>query len=385
MKSTIKENTDKTISNVFNKTIWRPSYEYEKVPNSQRIYNLAGLYEQLLLFDKVTIYTDPSNKVISELIKMIGINTAEELIEKGYINFMLWTPLIATNFQNNNEFDSPIGGGTVIYEEFRHIASIDKVLTNINITKDRRSIFINKVIDKYIVPDGLGFAQDSATVAIDAYKRGSLTTVGLPYNKEPQKLDILERNKLRELASVVLETSILSAYNLKSSNSFKVMEIYKHNLHNIGKAYNVIDNNSHLFEINGLPNLRQLFINEKLRFDNVFKLRQLSSAKYYRKWLNEVGENSDKTELTKEFINEIKGSTQYFDNFGCKFVKTVLMFGASTALGKAIAGPLGATAGFGLSMLEAFVLDNLLIGKNPAMFIDKVKTEVNKLEIRSWK
>ena len=52
------------------------------------------------------------------------------------------------------------------------------------------------------------------------------------------------------------------------------------------------------------------------------------------------------------------------------------MSGASTALGAAVAGPIGAAAGFGLGLLDTFVLDGILTGKNPSMFVDDLRNNI---------
>jgi hypothetical protein len=52
------------------------------------------------------------------------------------------------------------------------------------------------------------------------------------------------------------------------------------------------------------------------------------------------------------------------------------MFSASTALGAAIAGPAGAAVGFGLGLLDTYLLDNILIGKNPSMFVENLRKEI---------
>jgi len=105
-------------------------------------------------------------------------------------------------------------------------------------------------------------------------------------------------------------------------------------------------------------------------------LRHLSNAKYFRKWINEISESSNAIEITKEYINQIKGSNKFFTSGEGKLIRNLGMFGASTALGVAVAGPVGAVAGFGLGLLDTFVLDGILIGKNPSMFIDDLRGSI---------
>src|SRR5205085_2860569 len=102
----------------------------------------------------------------------------------------------------------------------------------------------------------------------------------------------------------------------------------KKNLQNIGKAYNISENTSNLFKIENVPNLKELFLTERLDFDSVFKIRHLSNAKYYRKWINEVGENSNSQEVSKEYLNQIKGNSKFFEKTQGKLIKNLSLFAA---------------------------------------------------------
>jgi hypothetical protein len=58
-----------------------------------------------------------------------------------------------------------------------------------------------------------------------------------------------------------------------------------------------------------LPHLQDMFIEEKLDLESVFKIRHLSSAKYFRKWINQVSADEDAKPISDEYLNEIKGSS----------------------------------------------------------------------------
>ena len=383
-----KQQTQKTKREVFNNSIGSPyAFDYPRLTKEQGNEIIAGLFEQLLIFDKVTISTNRVNFGLAFLINQLGINTVERLIESGYINFMIWTPLIVRGSGRQKEDGTidesviygqpPIAAGSLSNDDKDPENNIQKALSNFQIHKDRKKIFTKKALKNYIIPNGMEFSSDSSNFIIDAYKNNNLQTLGLPYEKEPNQLHSNERALLLELGHKVLETAILSKYNLKSYDNFEHYAICKQNLQNIGKAYNVVSNSATLFNFEGLPNLKQLFIQEKMDFDSVFKIRHLSNAKFYRKWINEVGENSTANEITKEYLNEIKGNSKFFETTGGKFLRNLSMFGVNLALGAAIAGPAGSIAGYALGLLETFWLDSLLKGKNPSMFIDSIRNELN--------
>ncbi len=369
---------------VFNNSIGSPySFDYPRLTTKHDSEIIASLFEQLLIFDKITITTNRLNFALFFLINRLGINTVEKLLDSGYIKLMIWSPVIVTGSGRQQEDGSidesviygkpPIAAGSISDSDLDPEKNIHSALQHFGLHRDRKRIFTKKAIKHYVIPNGMEFSTGSSKLVIEAYQSNSLTELGLPYEREPNQLHLKERQLLLELGHKVIETALLSKYGLKSYENFEHYSICKQNLNNIGKAYNVAGNTDTLLNLEGLPNLKQLFLQEKLNFDAIFKLRHLSNAKFYRKWINEVGENANAQEITKEYLNEIKGNTKFFESTEGKFLKNLGLFSANTALGAVIAGPAGAVAGYALGLLETFWLDSIIKGKNPSMFIDDIK------------
>jgi hypothetical protein len=376
-------------STVFNNNISSGHrFDYPKLSHEQEQLILASLFEQLLIFDKITISTDRLNFSLYFLLKHLGIDTVERLIDSGYIEFMIWSPMIVSGTGRQMEDGSidesviygqtPLAAGTLSSEDLDPEKNIEYALSNLNIRRDIKRSLKKRIRGSYIVPDGMLFSTDSANIVVDAYLSNSLADVGLPFEKAPENLDINQRELLLNLGYKVLETAVLSKYNLKSYENYEHYAICKHNLANIGKAYNVSDNTSVLMQLENLPNLKELYLQEHLDFNNIFKLRHLSNAKYYRNWINSVGENSNAQEITKEYLNQIKGKGKFFETNAGKLVKNLGVFGVSTALGIAVTGAPGIGMGLGLGLLDTFWLDSILKGKNPSMFIENIREEVQK-------
>jgi len=372
---------------VFNSTLGNSSvFGNPKLTKEQEQNIIAGLFEQLLIFDKVTISTNATNFALAFLISRLGINTVERLLEYGYIKVLLWTPVIITGSGHQLEDGTidesviygqpPIVAGTIGDKDIDPEENIHRAINLFNLHRDRRRIFTRTASKHYIVPNGMEFSSDSAKFVIDAYENDNLTGLGLPFEKETNQLDLEQRRKLLGLGNRVLETAILSKYGFKSFENYEHYKICEKNLNNIGKAYNVTESATSILNLENLPDLKSLFKSQRLNFDDIFRLRHLSNAKYFRKWINQVSADANAQEVTREYLNEIKGSSKFFNSEGGKFVRNIGMFGASTALGTAIAGPAGAIAGFGLGLLDSFVLDGILVGKNPSMFIDDIRRQI---------
>lgn len=373
---------------VFNNSIGSPyGFNFPTLTVEQEREIIAGLFEQLMIFDRVIITTSRLNFGLYFLIRQLGINTVERLIECGYIKFMIWTPVIFAGTGKRLEDGTidnsviygqqPIAAGTLSDDDKDPEKNILAGLSHFRIHLDRRKIFTKKTLKNYIIPNGMEFSTGASAFIIDAYKNNNLATLGLAFDRDPDQLHVNERMILLSLGHKVLETAVLSKYGLKSFDNYEHYKICKQNLHNIGKAYNVVGNSDVLLRMEGVPNLKQLFIEDKIKFDDVFRFRHLSTAKYYRKWINEVGENCTAQEITKEYLNELKGNRKFFETTQGKFLRNLAMYSASRVLGATLAGPIGAIAEYALGALETFWLDSLLKGKNPSMFIDDIKKDLD--------
>ena len=385
----------KMTNKVFNNKIGSPySFAFPKLTAEEERHILAGLFEQLLVFDRITISTNRLSFPLVFLIKNIGINKVEELIERKLIEFMIWTPVLVTGTGRQNEDGTtdesviygqpPILAGSLSNEDLDPENNIKKALSYFSLHRDRKRIFIRKARKAYVVPNGMEFSSDSAKVVIQAFKQNNLIDLGLPYDAEPDQLTLGKRQLLLELGHKLLETAVLSKYELKSFENYEHYKICEQNLQNIGNALKVTDGTSEVLRIEGIPDLKKLFIQEKLDFENVTTLRYKDNSKYFRNWINSVSENSSAAEITKEYINEIKGKNKFFESTEGKFVRNIGMFGIKAALGTAIAGPIGTVAGFGLGLLETYWFNNILKGKNPSMFIEDLEKEIESREDPSF-
>lgn len=359
---------------------------------------LANIFEQLLLFDKIVISTDKDNYALAFLINRLGLPTVERLINSDYINFSVKAAIIVTSKGRRNldgtidestiYSQPPIVGGSLGKEEINPELNVFRALKHFNIDKKKRNDLIKKIVPKYIISDNMNLGSQSAKVIIDAYINNNLANLGLPFSKDPFDLNVAEREKLLDLGNSVLVTSTIALNGYKSYNNFEQLEIAKQNLQNIGKAYNISENVSELLRIENTPNLKEIYLDNSLDISDVFKIRHFASAKYFRQWINEVGENSDSKKVTEAYLAEIKGEKKFINTTKGKFIKNTLLFGATSGIGCLLGGPAGLVVGavakpfveigadYGFGLLEEFFLNGILEGKNPKIFIDKLKKEL---------
>lgn len=283
---------------------------------------LASLFEQLMIFDRITISINRFNYPLILLIKRLGINVVERLVDTGYIKFLMWTPVLVTSSGRQKPDGSidksviygqpPIVAGSYSDTDLDPERNVEAALSHFGFHRDRVRTFTKKATGIYSVPKGMEYSTNAAQLVIDAYKNNNLAGLNLPYSKEPDQLDPDERFQLLGLGHKVIETALLSKYGLKSFEDYSHYEICKQNLENIGNAFNVRQNSAALLNLENVPDLKTLYLDRKLDFEDVFKLRYLSTAKYYRKWINSIGETADVNQVTAEYIKEIKGKTKFF-------------------------------------------------------------------------
>jgi hypothetical protein len=189
--------------------------------------------------------------------------------------------------------------------------------------------------------------------------------------KEPENLNVKERGLLQKLGHDVLDTSILADMRFKSYNSYEIYNISSSAIKDIESALKISDNTSQIFKIENVPDIQSLVLNNILPFDAVFDIRYKPVVKSYRKWINNIAGSEDTLPITKEYINAITGKNKFFESTGGKLTRTLGMFGIGTAIG-AVLGPLSS---LGLGLFDTYILDGILKGWNPQLFVDEIRKQ----------
>lgn len=364
----------------------------------------AEVFEQLMLFDNVYVKTGDHSTSLYILLRELGINQVEENISNGIIRFLFWKPYLvcrqgrliggpSIRIMGDNSGDvyddseilgtDPILVSNIAIEEKGYDLEkiIDHTLQSIHIHPDRKRILKRIVIENYIIPT-IDDAEKAKSFAIDSYKKNKLEKFGLPFSKKPEMLGSVERQKLLGIAYDYFETMLLAENEIKKFNDYNFLATYKDGIYDLADSLKVTRDISTIFKIQNIPNLKELFLQKEIHFLDVFDIRELSNAKYFRKWINEKSETVDSKEISREYLNEIKGNTKFFNKNEGKFLKTIGVFGLGAGIGAAISGPEGSLVGaglassvkdLGLSLMDSFWLDKILTGKNPSVYIENIE------------
>lgn len=373
---------------------------YPKLSKSEEKELLATFFEQLLLFDHVVISTGRENYTLFFLIKNLGIETVERLFRAGYIKLSIKSTVIFAGSGRMNKdgtLDSstvigqpPIVGASLVDDDLDVEKNIHHGILSFRFPKKKQRE-LNKIIaPNYLSTDSMDLGVSVTDLVVNSYKSNLLENLGLPFEKDPEQLSVEERTQLLQLASSVLEMGIISKNSFKSYNNYENFAIAKSTYGNIGKAFNISENTSEILRIENTPDLKEIYINNNFDISDIFKIRHLGSAKYFRKWINEVGENQNSKEVTEAYLAEIKSQKSFFNTTKGKIIKNTFLFGATTGLGTLIGGAIGIGVGvasapilnlgvdYGLGLIEEFTAESIFAGKNPKLFVDNLKKEIKK-------
>jgi len=369
--------------------------------NAKHLYKvfLAEFFEQLLLFDKVSIQIKGNNIALAILINELGLDLVQECVEDGTIELWLWTQqiFVTSGFEGKGEHDEtllkgipPVGAAK--YTSPQHSVP-DDVLQHcfqwvgLKYPRNERRRFIRAVASK-MKHDSTNFADHSTKFVISAYESNLLGELGLPFEKNANDFNFQERLKLLELASDITYTSFLASENYTSYNKFKSTLIAQKSLDKIAKALKVQAGLNKIIKLEGMPDLQSIFINNKIDFNTAVRIRKKKISKNFRDWLSTATDKSEIEYITKLYIDEITHSKGVFDSNKGKIIKTISLATIGGSIGFLAGGITGSAVGvtaskivdlvadLGLGFFDSFILEKLNTGWTPRMFLDEIRNEI---------
>lgn len=343
--------------------------------------SVNSISEQLLLHDRISFKVYGENIPLANLINIYGIKGTEDLLDQGAIEFVLWNPGVTYlvndipglyPLQSMGKFTSSVHS-----DPEASIKSGLKFLSNPLPRRDRRNI-TRKVLKKYKLPSKK-LPNDAVEFGHQGYNNNLFEGLGLPKNKELIELDKNERALLCDLAIQCLELIFLGMNNYSSKNNFNLLKINKSEFRKLKNANAVDELVDTVFEIENIPNFFTMFSKSLIDVKDVPKFRKSKASKQFREWIDKVSHSTDKSDITKEYLDSLVNSRSFLETNQGKLIKAVSITALGTA-GGAFAGPaVGAATSLGLGLFDYYVLDNISKGWTPKYYIDKkIKPLTNK-------
>ncbi len=360
--------------------------EFENVHNAE----VASIFEQMLLFDKVSFKVYGENIPLAVLLNNLGINNFEKLLDEDVFEFVLWTPIV-THLDSDIPGLMPLQSGNLSSPAHSDPSeSIQLGFDWMRTKPDRktRRALQRKIEKKYIIPSK-EFSKNAAETVMQAYSKNKLSEFGMPKDKDIVELIKPERSMLCRYADDILEASILAQYKYCSFENHKNYVFANIGFNNIKNALKIKNNFNQILKTEKIPDIKSLLLNNHIKAESLVEFRKKRIVREFRSWLNSASLLSDSDDIIKEYIGAITENKGFFETNKGKFIKTISMYGIGAGIGALVGGASGAIISgsatkilepildLGLDLLDIYLLDGLLKGWNPKIFINEFELLIN--------
>jgi hypothetical protein len=347
----------------------------------------ASLFEQFMLFDKISFKVYGENILVPYLIAQLGQNAFESLVEQGAIGFTLWTPVVTFLMQDIPGVMALQSGTQSSPAHSDPEASLElglKWMQKQLPRKERRQL-VRKLLPLYRVT-APRLAAVAVGITASAFQSGKLKALNFSsQGKDIQNLALPERKALCHCATELLEYSYLIQNQMTSFSSHPYFALFDESAGKITAQTTLVTDFNRLAQVEQFPDLQYLYGELKIPFTKLVQLRKKRSSVAFRKWLAEANSAAPDGEIVKEYIDSIADTKGFFETRSGKITKSVAMTALAAGIGAAVGGAEGAVKGailgkglevgadFALDLVDEFLLSKLTKGWSPKMFIDDLE------------
>ncbi len=349
----------------------------------------SEVFENLAIFDRIDFKVFGENVPLAVLIRLFGVDGFERLIDQDAIRFTLWTPMIAHMVDTIDGIE-PLAFGrhnsTVHCDPEESIAEGIRRMNPALKPGDGRSIR-RKVRDLLVtsLPNNQ-IAEDAVKLTKSAFLNGKLLSYGMdPAQKDYQRLDIKDKIELTTCATELAEYMHLISNGMTSISKDKYFDFFSQSQKRLVHAESKIESLSLVLRLDQFPDLARAYPQAQDAFATMIKLRDKSSARKFRRWLGTVTASTGSVaEVTSEYLGAIAEPRGFFQTKFGKLTKVVCMTSIGAGIGHALGGVPETMTGAalaktlepvvdpGLDLVDEFLLDGLLKGWTPRMFVEEM-------------
>ena len=346
-----------------------------------------SLFEQLLLFDKISFKVDGENVPLAFMLNAFGEKAFEELIEQDAIRFVSWTPLIAF-VQSDVPGVNALVSGT--HDNAKYVdpeASVElgfRWMKNPPIDKRKKEL-IKKIAPLYSFPKA-GLAGDAVETANSAFNSGKLAPFGISAANGPlTNLPIEYRKKLCKCATELAEYRHLLEQGMTSYSAYEYYSFFSESVKKFGSLTGVPDNFTKVARLEGFPDLKAISSSIEQPLVRLPTLRAKPTSQKFRSWL--ASKTEMVADIAREYVNAIVDAKGVLDSPLAKIAKSVVMVAAGAGLGATLDIGLAGTilggilgprivepiADVGLDLADKFLFEGFQKGWTPRLFFDDLR------------
>ena len=346
----------------------------------------ASIFENLMLFDKTMFKVYGENIPLAYLIGIMGEKSFEELVEQDALGFVLWKPMITFMVDPISGIDPLASGNTSSSAHSDPEESLELGLQWLKrpMKRQKRRALVKKLRDKYEVTED-HLPHRAVELTTSAYNSSRLGIYGfdsenVPYRNVPKQL----YGELAKHAENILEYIYLLENRLSSVSKTEYHDHLLTSNSRLKSANIALSNYCQILDIEGVPDLKSMYHNCTKPFDKLLRMRNKGYAKKFRAWLAGIDTDLDPQEFIKAYYEAILKPQGFLQTGPGKMAKTLSMAGVGMGVGALIGGPAAAIAGIaggkliegaadiGLDLLDEYLLDGVLRGWTPRVFIEKL-------------
>jgi hypothetical protein len=308
----------------------------------------AELFEQLLLFDKVSVSLNPmSGKAIGALLERFKLNDLIRALALEAIELVLPSVMSVSN-------SGPEGRGRhdpslltyqppVMFANITGAGSIDAeriIRDGLRYTSkftEREKEHVIRELSPYITRGPLTDGDEAYDLVMDAYNSNSLATIGLPFTVDAFEFDYDRRVKYQQITGDVEDLLFVASNNYGMYKSPAIYEIAKTSVGNIEDALNVQRTNDKLLTSNALPNLRMLYSSGKANFTTALELRESADNIEFRRWIYSISDPQEYDRIVRHYASAIAQPRGFSQSSLGKLAKGVTMYGLGQLLSSGVA------------------------------------------------
>jgi hypothetical protein len=358
------------------------------------IQQQTKLFENLLLFDKLSVKVTGESLPLAALIGLLGQQGFDSLLEQGAIEFVLWNQGIVHTVTNIPGLHA-IGTMTYSTPEYndpeRSIdAGLDR-MRNAPTGRKRRRLVRHLVPLFRTPPENLSEASVKAVNL--SLQSGGLEPFGIPkVTGHADNLTAAQKYIVNKSAQDFAEYEFLLKNNITSFSDYRYFGPFWASAERFQTMNRTVAGFSAISEVEKVPDLKAIFhqIGEPLK--RVSELRKTRNAVRFRTWLESTAGESPAPDMVRAYLDAISNRSGFMDSASGKILKTLTLaavgLGVGTAAGSIAGEGVGAAAGIGsihitklvaeklaefvtesgIGILDSFAIETMTKGWSPRMY-----------------
>lgn len=337
---------------------------------------LLCVAEGLMLSPKVSFRVYGENVVAALLLHGFGPNALKQLLRDGALEFLLETEVVTYSAA-----EKPLRGLNPLqhgaHNSTPHVDPLASATLGLrrwgpSLSGGELARLAAAVAD-CTKPLSTGLAPQIVPEVHTAYTAGALTSLGIPPVAAIDELPLSVRKELCRIAEDLLEGVVCCGHDYDLYRGERVWRVLSAALGRFKVGADVHVASDRILNLERLPSIASLLLRRQIRMSDIPDLRLRDETRAFQRWLWSQPDPSSVEDVERAYLCSLLPGRTWRDTAWFKPARIFTINLASTLLGSAVAGPLGATAGaaagLGLSLIDGLWLDRFLsAGIGPRRF-----------------